>query len=378
LQICFVKLEEVVKIIAIFNNKGGVGKTTLTYHTACALAELGHRTLLVDLDPQSNLTLFGVSVDDLYQVWLAEDPFVEDFDRARKSISPKEFLKLLGHPRSVHFLLKPTEDGTAELGQLAHPVALGQNLDLIPGRLTVHMYENKIAARWSEAYQGDPLALRTITQIRHLCAEYADKRGYEFVLFDTSPSLGILNKVIISTADAFVVPCMPDMFSLYGIKNIGTALTTWKKEFDTMYTLLSDQKRQYFPEHFVRFIGFTIFNAKRYTGTTNSWNLATAHYNYAKQIPETITEHIAEELRSTLPLQTILEPIGGTAVMHSHSTLPNMAQKYRCPIWKVPDCGDIESEDKSTISGNRSRYEATKDGYHAFAKDLLARLQALG
>ena len=52
-----------MKTVAIFNNKGGVGKTTLGYHTASALAELGHRTLLVDLDPQSNLTLFGVGVE---------------------------------------------------------------------------------------------------------------------------------------------------------------------------------------------------------------------------------------------------------------------------------------------------------------------------
>jgi cellulose biosynthesis protein BcsQ len=367
-----------MKTIAIFNNKGGVGKTTLTYHTACALAELGHRTLLVDLDPQSNLTLFGVSADDLYRVWLAEDPFIEDFDRARKSISPEEFSRLLDRPRSIHFLLKPTEDGTAELGQMARPVELDQNLDLIPGRLTVHMYENKIAGRWSEAYQGDPLAIRTITQIRHLCTEYSNMRGYEFMLFDTSPSLGILNKVIISTADAFLVPCMPDMFSLYGIKNIGSALATWKREFDTMYTLLSDQKRRHFPDTFVRFIGFTIFNAKRYTSTTNPWGLATAHYNYARQIPETIKENIAEELRSTLPVEKIVEPIGGTAVMHSHSTLPNMAQKYRCPIWRVPSCGYIDAEDKSTISGNRARYEVTREDYRTFAKDLLARLSTLG
>ena len=78
-----------MKTMAIFNNKGGVGKTTLTYHTASALAELGYRTLLVDLDPQSNLTLFGLDVDALYQVWLAEDPFIEDFDRAGEQLVSK-------------------------------------------------------------------------------------------------------------------------------------------------------------------------------------------------------------------------------------------------------------------------------------------------
>jgi cellulose biosynthesis protein BcsQ len=367
-----------MKSIAIFNNKGGVGKTTLTYHTACALAEMGHRTLLVDLDPQSNLTLFGLTVDDLYEVWRHEDVFIDDFDRSRKATSPERMDALLAQPRSVHFLLKPTEDGTGELEHLAQPVESRPNLDLLPGRLTIHMFENKIASRWSDAYQGDPLALRTITQIRHLCLDYAKKRNYQFIFFDTSPSLGVLNKVIISTADAFVVPCMPDMFSLYGLRNIGRALQVWKKEFETMNALLSDQKRRYFPDRFVQFLGYTVFNARKYSGSKNVWDLAQAHYNYAREIPSTITAHIAEDVRAVLPAERIATPIGDTAVMHSHSTLPNMAQKYRCPIWQVPSCGVIEEEDRGTISGNRGRYESTRPAYRSFAEDLLDRLKALG
>jgi hypothetical protein len=240
------------------------------------------------------------------------------------------------------------------------------------------MFENKVASRWSEAYQGDPLALRTITQIRQLALEYASKRGYEFVLYDTSPSLGVLNKVIISTADGFLVPCMPDMFSLYGIRNIGSALQIWQKEFDTMHALLSDQKRKSFPPRFVRFLGFTIFNARRYTSSSNPWNLAQAHYTYAKAIPDTVVGHIPESVRDYLPPEVLAAPIGGVAVMHSHATLPNMAQKYRCPMWKVPTSASIEDEDKGTISGNRARYQATQGAYHEFAQDLLKRISLLG
>lgn len=363
-----------MKIIAIFNNKGGVGKTTLTYHTAYAMAELGHRTLLVDLDPQSNLTLYGLSVDDLYRVWISEDSFIEDFGRARKATSPDEFARLLSQPRSAHFLLKPTEDGQDDLEQMATPVRIHPNLDLIPGRLTVHKYENKVAARWSEAYQGDPLAIRTITQIRTICNRYAAAKGYDYIIYDTSPSLGILNKIIISTADGFLVPCMPDMFSLYGIKNIGNALETWKREFDTMLHLLSVQKREYFPESFVSFLGFTIFNAKKYSGQRNPWDLAQAQYNYAKLIPETIIDSIPQELMSSISNEDIAEPIGGKSVMHTHSTLPNMSQKYRLPIWKVPSSGIIDDEDRGTITGNRAQYEGTQRGYHAFATDLLNRI----
>jgi cellulose biosynthesis protein BcsQ len=327
-----------MKSIAIFNNKGGVGKTTLSFHAACALAELGCKTLLVDLDPQSNLTLFGLTEEGLHEIWIQEDAFIDDFENARKGCSPKTYAELLRSHRSVHFLLKPTEDGTGEEATLATPVALQRNLGLIPGRLTIHMYEDKIASRWSQAFLGDPLAIRTIARIRNLCKDYAESQGYELVLMDTSPSLGILNKVIISTADGFVIPCMPDMFSVYGIRNIGKSLSMWNREFHTMYSLLSDAKREYLPNGFVRFLGFTIFNAKRYATNKNPWDLAKAHYHYAQQIPDTIKKFIPQNVLEKLTEAQISDPVGGTSVMHSHSTLPNMAQKYKVPMWAVPSC----------------------------------------
>ncbi len=235
------------------------------------------------------------------------------------------------------------------------------------------MFEDRVAARWSDTYRGDPLAVRTASKIRSICVTFAESHGFDYVIADTSPSLGILNKIIISTMTGFVIPCGPDVFSMYGIRNIGRALLRWKHEFETLYTLLSADKRKSFPEKFVRFLGFTIYNARKRTGQ-NEYDLAQAHYNHAKQIPETIYDYIGEEIRVGLTEEQIREPIGGTAVMHSHNTLPAMSQKYRTPIWLVPDSAKLESEDKATISGNRGVYEATRLKYHKFATDLLSRL----
>jgi cellulose biosynthesis protein BcsQ len=55
-----------MKLISVFNNKGGVGKTTLTYHIAHALAEMGQKVLILDLDPQCNLTIYGVDSEKLH------------------------------------------------------------------------------------------------------------------------------------------------------------------------------------------------------------------------------------------------------------------------------------------------------------------------
>ncbi len=367
-----------MKSIAIFNNKGGVGKTTLTFHVAYALAELGHRTLLIDLDPQSNLTLFGVTEDQLNDIWQAEEPFVDDYESASRSMPPDDLTRIAAGQRSIHYLLKPTEDGTGESTSASTPLQVHSNLGIIPGRLTVHMFEERLASRWSDSFRGDPLALRTINRIRKLCEEYAATRDYKFVIIDTSPSLGVLNKVIISTVDGFVVPCMPDMFSLYGIRNIGRALAAWQRDFKTLLSLLSDSKRSGFPEKFVQFLGFTIYKAKKYSTDSNPWNLATAHYSFAEQIPGTIKRFIPADTFRHLSDDLLSTPIGKTAVMHDHMTMAAMAQKYKRPIWLVPGHGNLDAEDRSTILGNRRRFEDTRQGYQEFARDLLSRVETLG
>ena len=167
------------------------------------------------------------------------------------------------------------------------------------------------------------------------------------------------------------------MFSLYGIKNIGKSLYSWKKELDTIFALISDEKRKFFPKNPVQFLGYTIYNAKRAKSkNVGSWDLAQAHYNYAMQIPEAILNNIPSELRSMITSEEINCPIGNTSVMHSHNTFPAMAQKYRAPFWKIPDCV-LDDEDKGTILGNKNIYYETKDKYREFANDFLIRSERI-
>ena len=107
-----------MKIISVFINKGGVGKSTLTYHLGNSLAELGHKVLMVDLDPQCNLTICAMMEETLHEIWEEEDSFIDDYERAFN-----ESAEILTRPRSVNF-------------------------DLLTCRLSLHKYENKIAERW--------------------------------------------------------------------------------------------------------------------------------------------------------------------------------------------------------------------------------------
>lgn len=365
-----------MKAISIFNNKGGVGKTTLTYHLAHALAELGKKVLIIDLDPQCNITTLSLEQEWIHKVWSEEDKYIEDFKSSRERVGEAEFKALNKQVRTIHYLLMPTQEGTADLEALPPPVALAKNLHLIPGRLTMHLYEDKISSRWSDVYQGDPLAIRTVTRIRTLAEQYGEAYGYDFVIMDTSPSLGALNKVIISTTDGFLIPCAPDMFSLYGIRNLGSALALWLRQFNTIFQLLSEEKRSQFPKSFVKLLGFTIYNAKKYTGIT-VWDLAKAHYNYATQIPQAIIESMPAGVTDNLSSNVLSYPVGGTSIMHTHNTLTGMSQKYHLPMWKVPEYPYL-TDDHSTVTANRSVYEGTLDKYKEFCVDLLKRIDTLG
>lgn len=371
-----------MKIISLFNNKGGVGKSTLGYHLGFALSELGKKTLMIDLDPQCNLTICGIETEYLHSIWEEEDPFIDDFEKAFR-----ENQTILENPRSIHFLLKPTEDGLSDFDILPPTVKLNNNLDLIPGRLSIHKYENKLAERWNGAYQGDNLSIRTITKIRELCNLYTAKNNYDFIIIDTSPSLGILNKTIISTVDGFFIPAQPDMFSLYGIRNIGNSLDLWKREFDTVYNLISSDKRSKFPQNFVQFLGFTIYKATKYAGGNNEYDLAQAHYSYVKKIPRIIEEYIKEPNRIHLNNTQLNTPIGGSSVIHSHNTFTSVAQSLNCPIWEVPETYTklrrespevlLEKQIEPINQGSYGRYRETKDKYISFTKSLLERIQGL-
>ena len=142
---------------------------------------------------------------------------------------------------------------------------------------------------------------------------------------------------------------------------------------EILYQLLSTDKREFFPKEFVKFLGFTIYNARKRKGT-NEYDLAQAHYTHAKNIPEAIHSSIPLALKANFSEEILKAPIGDTSVMHTHNTLPAMAQKYRQPMWLVPDCPYLEEEDTATIAGNREIYKKTKDAYEIFTQDLLKRL----
>lgn len=137
---------------------------------------------------------------------------------------------------------------------------------------------------------------------------------------------------------------------------------------------MNPQLKSLFSPNFVKFIGFTIYNARG--RKDQKLGLAKAHRDFAERIPEEINKWISAEMIPTDIREKIEESIGGDAVWKSHNTYPAMAQKYKCPMWNLPNM-KLEKEDKLTVTSNSSRFSDTRNAYYKFVNDLLDRIKAV-
>lgn len=193
-----------MKTIAFFNNKGGVGKTSLVYHLAWMYAELGVKTLAVDLDPQANLTSMFLDEARLEELW----PDGE-------------------HPDTVYGAIRPILRGIGDIAE-PHVEQITPRLGLIPGDLGLSRFEDKLSDAWPRCHNGDESAFRTMTAFHRLIKQAADETGSELVLIDVGPNLGAINRSALIASDYVCLPLAPDLFSLQGLKNLGPTLREWR------------------------------------------------------------------------------------------------------------------------------------------------------
>jgi len=198
-----------VKTIAFFNNKGGVGKTSLIYHLAWMLADRGMKVLAIDLDPQANLTAMFLDEDKLEQLWPDDD-----------------------HPDTVYGAIRPILRGT---GDIATPRVemLRSNLGLIPGDLGLSRFEDKLSDAWPRCHNRDESAFRTMTAFHRIVLE-GSRWGAEVALMDVGPNLGAINRSALIASDQVVLPLAPDLFSLQGLKNLGPTLRDWRTVWEEL------------------------------------------------------------------------------------------------------------------------------------------------
>lgn len=194
--------------ISFFNNKGGVGKTTLACNFAAHASKIGHSVTVIDCDPQANATQLLLASDDWESVYNAPDR---------------------GESQSILEPLKIIRDGDSAINPSIPTIESRRfGVDVLPGHPSLAQVEDIFSSAWTDFRGGTKGAARRTLWARELRKHIKT----DLVVFDMSPSLGALNRSVLIGSDYFVTPVEADLFSLYALENIGTWLFEWATVFE--------------------------------------------------------------------------------------------------------------------------------------------------
>lgn len=217
-----------MRTVAFFNNKGGVGKTSLVYHLAWMYADLGLNVVAADLDPQANLTSMFLDETRLEELW------AEDGERQTVFGALQPLLGGTGDvaPPHVEEISRPGHEtalmaGTDDVAP-PHVEEAAPGLGLVVGDLNLSKAEDELSSRWPKCLDGEERAFRVLSALWRVLRLAADSIGARVVLVDVGPNLGALNRAALVTADKVAIPLAPDLYSLQGLRNLGPTLRRWR------------------------------------------------------------------------------------------------------------------------------------------------------
>ncbi|WP_410610111.1 ParA family protein [Amycolatopsis sp. lyj-109] len=191
-----------MRVVAVMNYKGGVGKTTLTANLGAVAASRGLRVLLLDLDPQTNLTFSFFSIDDWHER-LADSRTIKQWYGAELPGRDIPLSHLVVSPERVNDVLAGT----------------GGRIDLISSHLGLIDIDLELAALLGGTTTLDGSKRRFLDL--HGCLRQALQDGffaeYDLVLIDCAPNFGLVTKTAIAASERILVPAKADYLSTLGL-----------------------------------------------------------------------------------------------------------------------------------------------------------------
>ena len=333
--------------IALFNHKGGVSKTTTTFNLGWMLATKGKKVIIVDCDPQCNLTgmVFGF----------------------KRSVEFETIYKA-GGVRNIRDGLSPAFESKPMAVQpvTCEPVVGRSNMFLLPGHIGLAEYEVTLGI--AQELSGSLVTLQNLPgSFRYLFDLTAEKYHADFVLIDMSPSLGAINQNLLMTSDYFIVPMAPDYFSLMAIDSLATVLpkwASWAKQASSMSVL---QNATYpFPDKNPKFLGTIIQKYRLRESKTPS----AAFQKWINEIEKGVRNKLVPALgdkNMLLPKAAYsaagLEAGKPIIQMSDFNSLIALSQKHKKPVFALTD---------KQIEQTGIVLERTKKSMHRF-RDLYSQ-----
>lgn len=329
-----------MKSVAVFNNKGGVGKTTLLCNLAAYLAlHAKLRVLLVDCDPQCNST----------QLVMGEEFASEFYWKEHQDPST-----------TIADLMRPIQEGDSEVSANFTPIERERNrfgCDLIAGHPSFSFLEDKLSLAWGSVSAGEIGGYRKTNWARSLCSSVVDR--YDLILFDVGPSLGAINRSVLLGCDYFVTPMGSDIFSILGIRNIqrwlAEAIRTYEHGITRCDELSPDGLDRYkvprAPSIKSGFVGYTL--NQYLTKSKGGERIATDRYEeILRKVPQEIEQLQAHFGAATLKANSA--KLGD--VPHMYSLIP-LAQTRAAPIGELTSRDGIVGSHYRMIENYEGRME---------------------
>jgi cellulose biosynthesis protein BcsQ len=302
------------KRLTIFNHKGGVGKTTLTVNLAAALAQAGRRVLLVDSDPQCNLTAY-----------LIEESVVNDL--LDNSDGPSG--------RTLWSGVKPVVDALGEPRPIP-TIEIANNLYLLPGDVRLAEFEQELNSLWGECFQRKSKGFRGTSALSQIITDTIAKHDIDFVFYDSGPNIGALNRVILLDSDFFAIPAACDLFSLRAVTTLGHTLEGWIRDWQTISDL-APSSTDLLPG-FPKVLGFIPQRFRVYRGLPSA--------QYARFIPMLEKRIQADVVAVLKEIDEELVPAAAYPLrigeVKDFGSLVNSSQTEGVPIFKVKDASDAQ------------------------------------
>ena len=328
--------------IVIFNNKGGVGKTTFLCNLAAFLAiKLRKKTLVIDADPQCNATVYSVSSTEVNRLYSSTKRKTIDafFDPLRRG---KGYLD---------YEFKPMESPRFKFS-------------LVAGDPKLALSEDLLATDWTAGSSGDPRGLQTTLVFRDMVLRFA---SYDFILFDVGPSLGAINRSVLVAADYFVMPMSSDIFSIMAINNISASLKKWKRGLEK--GLADFKTEEGMPYELagtavkwrLQFLGYVSqqYTAKRVRGVRQP---VSAYERILRKAPTLIKSELIEPF-SSLPSGTQYK-LG--EIPNLHSVVP-LSQTANAPIFSLKGSDGV-------VGAHFAKVRDTEEIFENIVKKLLCNL----
>ena len=339
-----------VSVLTFFNNKGGVGKTSLVYHLAWMLYDMGHRVLACDLDPQANLTAAFLDEGRLENLWDESDATCLSGSTIFECVKP---LMQGGDLQSSS--LQPI---------IQQPDPFPPDLRLIPGDLALAEFEDILSAEWPNALESGNLyrPFRILTAFSTIMQEGAAKMNASIILADVGPNLGAINRSALIATDYVVVPLGADLFSLRGLRNLGPTLKRWRRDWKRRRDNWNTPDFS-IPKGDMKPIGYVM---QQHSVRLN--RPVVAYDKWVNRMPEEYARNLLDDNDGPYPETPEQDDEHALATVKHYRSLVPMAQEARKPIFHLtPADGAIGSH---AVAANTAGND-----FKALAEKIIARVK---